>query len=127
MLLVKTAKRVRNSVKGLTFIELIIVIAIIAILSTIALPSYMGYSRTAKEMVCSVNRVQLDRMYKAFLSLNNMKHSEGSYLDFEKEYGSFTCPSGGTIRYMDGEVQCDEHCENDSEDDDDDGGGVPFF
>lgn len=38
----------KNTNKGFTLIELMITIAILAIISTIAIPAYTGYIKTAK-------------------------------------------------------------------------------
>ncbi len=42
-------------------------------------------------------------------------------------YDEVKCPSGGEIYYMDGDVKCERHGENDGSGDDGNGGGVPFL
>ncbi|MDD2221760.1 MAG: prepilin-type N-terminal cleavage/methylation domain-containing protein, partial [Clostridia bacterium] len=42
--------------KGMTLIELIVVLVIIAIISAVAIPSFSGYIEKAKAHECEVNR-----------------------------------------------------------------------
>jgi prepilin-type N-terminal cleavage/methylation domain-containing protein len=49
--------------QGFTLIELIIVIAIFAILATISITKYIGYQDKAKYRVCLENRTQILKMY----------------------------------------------------------------
>ena len=98
--------------KGFTLIELIIVIAILSILSSIAIPSYAGFRRNAKEKVCNINCSQLEKFYHAYLVLKKDEHTEGLYYQYIQEYGQDICTGDGEISYGDGKFRCSIHNKN---------------
>ncbi len=108
--------------KGFTLIELIVVITILAILVAVVVPSYIGYRDKARTTVCLSNCVQLERMYKMHLILENADHSEALFNQYMQEYGEDLCPGEGDIGYYDGKVQCSVHSKGDGND-----GSVPFL
>ncbi len=116
---------VEKNTFGFTLIELIVVVSIISILATIAVPAYTGYTRIAKERVCSVNRIQLQRMYHAYLELECIESADTIFQQFLQEYGSNVCPDSGVITYFDGEVNCSLHKKEENTEDDDE--SVPFL
>ncbi|WP_392486716.1 prepilin-type N-terminal cleavage/methylation domain-containing protein [Haloimpatiens sp. FM7315] len=123
MLVIGINNRKKKTTKGFTLVELIIVIAIIWILYVITVPAYGKYIKDAKEKVCNANCVQVERMYKCHLELENIKHSENAFSQFMHEYGKIICPCHGEIAYVDGKVVCSVHVKEDSGGDED----VPFL
>ena len=82
--------------KGFTLIELIVVVAILAILTTVLYPTYTKYIEKSRESVCLANRSSLMREanleYTAG-SIDSLKEGfDALYLHYG---GSEICPSGG--------------------------------
>ena len=79
--------------QGFTLIEMLIVVAIIAVLVAIAIPVFANQVDSAKAATCAANR----RGYYAELSI---AYLEGGTDSMEQVDGSkYTCPSGGTISW----------------------------
>lgn len=72
----------RSIVRGFTLIEVMIVVAIVAILASVALPAYTDYLR----------RGQLPQ---AFTYLSDYRIKLEQYYQDNRNYGSGTCGSGG--------------------------------
>lgn len=110
--------------KGFTMIEIIIVISIIAILTAIAVPNYLGYVKEAKATVCRVNCVQIEKMYEMYLEIEGIEHTDVGFEEFVRDNGMDICPEHGVITYVDGMLKCSVHVgEDDSEGD----GDVPYL
>lgn len=123
----KTKNKTFNN-KGYTLIEIIIVIVIMTVSVTIVVPLFIGYSERARIQVCTTNCLQLERMYKTYLMLENINHSDAVFTYYLQEYGQNICPSGGTITYNDGKVLCDMHPkDNVIESDDEENESIPFL
>ena len=62
--------------RGFTLIEIIVVIAILAILSAIAVPRFIGYTDATKEQVCNMNCKTIERAYEIYLESEELEHSD---------------------------------------------------
>ena len=94
---------------GFTLVELIIVIAILGTIATIAVPRIAGFKSMAEESVCATNRKTVERMYIAFLVENDIDHEDSIFNQFIVENFDEICPFGGVISYKDGKVKCSIH------------------
>lgn len=100
-------------------------VTVIAILTAIAVPLFIAGVEKVKRVVCDYNSSQLEKMYKAYLVLENANHTEAMFLQYLQEYGHNICAYGGNIIYQDGKIKCIVH--SGSEGDDSDNGDVPFL
>jgi len=95
---------------GFSLVELIVVIAILLILLSIAIPNIVGYVETARQSVCDHNRVQFEKHYILYLEKSAKDHSENIFgqfiLEYEESYGKI-CPSNGIISYENGVMKCE--------------------
>ncbi|PKK91790.1 MAG: hypothetical protein CVV64_03760 [Candidatus Wallbacteria bacterium HGW-Wallbacteria-1] len=64
-------KQAKNGEKAFTLVELMIVIAVIGILSSIALPNMMQANKKAKTRACKANLSQLQRTIEVYNTENN--------------------------------------------------------
>jgi len=106
--------------KGFSLVELLIVIAIISILLAIGIPSFRGYIKTARDVVCRTNCHSLERMYKVYL--DDVLHSDYMFIQFKEGFGKDICPDNGVITYENEEVKCIIHNDDGNEEDD-----VPYI
>jgi len=112
--------------KGFTLIELIIVIAILGIITAIAVPRLVGYRSLAVERVCESNRDTAERLYEVFLQKEDP--GESSFNQFLIENFDEVCPAGGVIIYEEGKVKCNLHEDvNDDDADEPPGDEVPWL
>jgi prepilin-type N-terminal cleavage/methylation domain-containing protein len=105
--------------KGFTLVELIIVLAILAVLAGILVPSLVGWIDTAKRKVCEINRTQILRCYRAVQAMEYGKDTEvklsdvlaGEYAFCAEDVAGLTCPAGGTLTADDASetIICDVH------------------
>jgi prepilin-type N-terminal cleavage/methylation domain-containing protein len=127
----KIPKKPNN--KGFTLVEIMMIVAIMAILVAVMIPSFAGYRESVKRGLCDFKCSQAEEMYEVYLTMKDLNHTENLFAQFLVEYGEDICPDGSDVRYVDGTVQCLVHSiggNEDSENDEgggDDGGTVPFL
>lgn len=86
----------RNGSRGFTLMELLIVVAIIAILTAISIPVFAGQLEKSKLATCEANRRSLKSLVtNAYITGG----SEGVKQACADNPGLFVCPDGGTISY----------------------------
>ncbi|WP_227938625.1 prepilin-type N-terminal cleavage/methylation domain-containing protein [Alkalihalobacillus deserti] len=111
----------RLSDKGLTLIEVLLVVLILGILAAIVVPTFFGLVEKAEQDVCDVNVIQLERMYESYLVLENIDHSDVVFTQYLLDYGENICDDCD-LSYVDGKVICNVQSSDEDEDE-----GVPFF
>ncbi|WP_100405639.1 type II secretion system protein [Bacillus solitudinis] len=109
--------------KGITLVELLVTITILGILAAIVIPTLTGLTEKAKVEVCNANLLELDRGYKAYLTLENVEHSDLRFTRFLQNFEGDLCQRECEIAYIDGKVQCSTLPINDENNDND----VPFL
>ncbi len=120
-------KKTRNfNNKGFTLVEILLVMAILAILTSIAVPIYKGYSERATKQVCNVNCLQVERMYHIYLLMENKEDTNNVFDEFIQNYEETICPDNGDIKYVNGTIRCMLHFEDEANGNNDDG-SIPFL
>ena len=79
-------KKIRNSVKGFTLIELMIAVAILGIISAIAVPSYVEYVRKGKRADAKVELLRIAQMQESYFVQN---------LSYAQNFKASTATLGG--------------------------------
>lgn len=105
----RTINKIKNinvENNGLTLIEIIVVIAILGIFMSIAVPKFTWVINHAEKQVCYANCLQLEMMYHTDLILKDSEHSEIIFSTLLNEYVGDICPGGGEIVYIDEKVKC---------------------
>jgi prepilin-type N-terminal cleavage/methylation domain-containing protein len=97
----------RQSQGGFTLMELLVVVAILSIIISIALPKFNHLQKKASESVCDTNREIVLKEYRAYLMDKN--HSEEVFNQFIQERYDSVCPENGTYTYENGIVRCSVH------------------
>ncbi|MDD5495480.1 MAG: prepilin-type N-terminal cleavage/methylation domain-containing protein [Candidatus Omnitrophica bacterium] len=93
----KAVKEPLNSLTGFTLVEIMIVVAIIAIIIAIALPNYLKTSTVSKKTICINNLKQIDAAIDQWAMENDIpKGAQATEEVYDYVNGSrITCPSGG--------------------------------
>lgn len=108
--------KIRTSSRaGFTLVEIMIVIAIIGLLATVAVPNLLRASRKAKEQVCAMNLDAIDNSKQQW-SIENKKSDKDTPTEedirvYMKDNKFPSCPSGGTytINAVDQKATCSVH------------------
>ena len=90
--------KVRNTKKGFTLVEIMIVVAIIGLLAAIAIPNFVKARTTAQKNACINNLRQLDGAIQQYALENKKAASDTIGLTDCTPYlkNSVVCPAGGT-------------------------------
>lgn len=84
--------------RGFTLLELIVVLAILVIVSFIAVPVVLGFQSKSAEQVCKTNRQTLLEQYQIYTVENGSIGFPDYYLLISGELADFRCPDGGTFQ-----------------------------
>lgn len=89
--------KVRNTNKGFTLVEIMIVVAIIGLLAAIAIPNFVKARTTAQMNACINNLRQLDGAIQQYALENKQAAGAGVTTADCTPYlkNSVVCPSGG--------------------------------
>jgi prepilin-type N-terminal cleavage/methylation domain-containing protein len=94
----QTMKNNRRGKDGFTLVEIMIVVAIIGLLASIAIPSYAKSRRQAYTVTCINNLQKIDgAMHTWSLEMRKDDQQQVTYSDIRPYLrGAIVCPSGGT-------------------------------
>jgi len=92
-----------NMKKGFTLIEIMIVVAIIAILASIAIPNFIAYRQTSQENACKANMKAINNACEAYVVKNGKAPTTIGNLT-DTTLGAFlkkapVCPYGGSYSF----------------------------
>lgn len=90
-------KRSQGKSSGFTLAELLVVVAIIAVLVAIAIPVFGGALDRARAATCAANRRSLKSELTVEYMLEGSAESVAAVFAADKD--SYICPGGGTISY----------------------------
>lgn len=88
--------------KGFTLVEIMIVVAIIALLAAIAIPSFLKSRTESRKSACINNLRLLDhakQMWATSTGAYETATPDTTAIDKYLKNGTPTCPSGGTYAY----------------------------
>ncbi len=101
--------KISKNRKGLTLIELLIVVIILGALVAIAIPRMSQNSTTAKMRACQTNQATIDTQVELYYADNGSYPTLATFLTNADYFPDEpTCPSGGTYDYdANNRVYCD--------------------
>lgn len=107
---------------GFTLVEIMIVVAIIAIILAVALPNYLTQSTTSKKTICINNLRQVDATIDQWAIDYNISDGASPSAQQEEEIYNYVkggkpkCPSGGTYTIYQVGVKPQVRCSLENED-----------
>lgn len=110
-------KECLSNKRGLTLIELLVIIVIIGILMSIALVLYNGYISNIEEKACMENRLIIKRSYELYLYNDQLNHTSLLFDKFLLENNYKPIRHDARYVYNNEEVICSHHDEEDVSDD----------
>lgn len=116
---------------GFTLIELMVVVTILGILVMITVPSALSTVEKARQKACLFDMKQLERMYRTYLIIEEIEHTDMVFNQFLLQYEYDRSGEKCEPNFVDGEVQCSKHIEDkgteSEEHDEETGDEVPFL
>ncbi len=100
---------------GFTLVELLIVVAIIAVLATVAAPRFLDVQDASNQNICAGNRASLESALEQYAALDasHAYPASGVQTDLVDDgylKRAVTCPDAGTYSWdANGVVSCTEH------------------
>lgn len=92
----------RHRTAGFTLAELLVVVAIVAVLVAIAVPVFTGALGTSEEATCAANRRSVKSMYTNAWLLDQTQNRQNLFdtcvAKLKEQNGTDLCPGGGTYR-----------------------------
>lgn len=97
--------------EGFTLLEMLIVVAIIAVLVAIAIPVFSSQLERAREATCQSNRKALEELVKADYMSDGLMSDYQTIFNEDYDTAIYTCPDGGafSIDGDTGKVSCSVH------------------
>ena len=96
----------------MTLVELLAVIVIISVIIIIIFPLFNKLIESTNEQVCTNNILILENQYRTYLVYSKKSDEELVFMEFLNGYNEEVCPNHGNLYYVDGNIYCDYHSNN---------------
>ena len=99
--------------KGFTLVEIMIVVAIIAILAAVAIPNFVKYRRNSQAAACVSNLKQIQGAIEQARMAGKTNYADTDLFGtsgYIKNAAAPTCPAGGTYTYLSLDDTTDPSC-----------------
>jgi len=99
--------------KGFTLVEIMIVVAIIAILAAVAIPNFVKYRRNSQASACVSNLKQIQGAIEQARMAGKTEYADEDLFGekgYIKNAEKPTCPAGGTYTYLALDDNADPTC-----------------
>ena len=103
----------RTMKKGFTLVEIMIVVAIIAILAAVAIPNFVKYRRNSQASACVSNLKQIQGAIEQARMAGKTDYADADLFGekgYIKNAAKPECPAGGTYTYLSLDDTSDPTC-----------------